>query len=169
MNQIQWIESDGGPLLLASKRAVQEWTGVHAANNINGVTDYERACAVQEEIDVIPIRSMWGVVLGDEPDRTGLFQGLSDLLLVRWRWAESEDSLLSVVRLAIDRLQFVASGIFTTQPGEHVLFDSACSASEIVKSINFILTSNKYYLETALLQPDKNICALIHRLRVCSE
>ena len=72
MNQsLEWIESNGGPLLFAPKSALPKWCGNR--QSISGsTTDYQRACSVKDEIDVISIGLSQALVLGGEPDRSYL-------------------------------------------------------------------------------------------------
>jgi hypothetical protein len=105
------------------------------------------------------------VVLGDEPDRTALFEDSSDILILRWRWAESEESLLLALHSDLSRLSFARSGKFSTIAGEHLLFDSAYAGVDIAKSLGVRLNASEYTLETIKFNPSKHVCAIIHRLR----
>jgi hypothetical protein len=109
---LQWIESAGGPLLFASRAVIESWHGIRAS--AGSVTDYERTCAVTEEIGVIQIGSAQALVLGDEPDRCALVsRSPTYILMVRWRWAESEESLLAALDLErIERLPWKNQGFF---------------------------------------------------------
>jgi hypothetical protein len=167
---IEWIESEGGPLLLAPKSKIGDWLGSLSANSASGPTDYERACAVQDEIGLIPIgNDQQAIVLGDEPDRTTLLaRTIDELLIIRWRWAESEKSLLSALSsaLGLDAMSFNTKGTFTAQAEEYLLFDSAYSGAEITRNLTVELQAGTYSLETVLFNPSKNTCALIHRMRL---
>lgn len=165
MNKLEWIESGGGPLLLAAKSVVAEWQGNRPSKNVPDLTDYQRACAVQDEIDAIAIGQVQAVVLGDEPDRTAVLLSGADLLILRWRWAESEESLVSALIPEVDRLQFNRSGAFFTVTGEHLLFDSAYAGSEIEESLSVNLDAQEFILETTVFAPSASVNMLIHRLR----
>ncbi len=77
---LTWITSNGGPLLLASKSVLPYWEGADPPSNGRKVeatfrwqgygtpaTDYDRACDVDDYLDVINIGSEQGLVLGGEP------------------------------------------------------------------------------------------------------
>jgi hypothetical protein len=165
VEKIKWIESGGGPLLLAATPLVKIWSGVQPSGTEEASTDYARACSIDDEIGTIAIGSGQGVVLGDEPDRTAIFSKDSKILVLRWRWAESESHLLSKLFEEMYLISFKPSGVFTTTPGEHWLFDSAFSGSEVHEHLAVTLDAHRNCLETALFQPDEETCALVHRIR----
>lgn len=165
MKNLEWIESGGGPLLLASETLVAQWRGVESVDDLDRQTDYERACAVHDEIGTIALGGGQAVVFGDEPDRTAMFVHGHDLIVVRWRWANSEDELVSALMGFIDRLDFCHSGIFSTVAGSHRLFDSACSGDDIAQSTRVVLEAGDYELEIAHFAPADSMNALVHRLR----
>jgi hypothetical protein len=162
---LEWIESGGGPLILASKAMAEEWRGTDGSAGSNEMTDYQRACAVHDEIDVIPLGAGQVIVLGDEPDRTALFRRGGDVFIVRWRWADSEESLLVSLYDDLEQLEFPRSGDFSTIGGEHILFDSACPLSDVSESLHVDLDGGVFSLGTNVFAPRKDVCAVIHRLR----
>lgn len=165
--QIEWIESGGGPLLFAPRSALAEWHG--STSFVPGaVSDYQRACRVTDEIDAIPIGNAQALVLGDEPDRSALIvRSPTNVLILRWRWAPSEEALLSVLDLdGIDRLPSATNKAFKAVADQYLLFDSACSGAEIVHALQGELTANPYWYDTVDYRPNADTCLLIHRLRV---
>src|SRR5438105_3166921 len=130
VRKVDWIESGGGPLLFAPRSSLKDWLGVTGSKVSSVQTDYDRACAIEGEIGVISIGNRSAVVLGDEPDRTALIaeQSGTDIFMIRWRWAESEESLLSALFSdgAIQRLSFTSIGSMATSVETYLLFDSAC-------------------------------------------
>lgn len=165
VSRSNWIESAGGPLLFTAKANVHAWKGDQSSSVPGEPTDYQRACAVTDEIGTIKIADAIGVVLGDEPDRTCIASGSDDLIIIRWRWAESEAELLSAVYSRMAELHFSNGQSFSTTPGDHIMFDAVYAASEIDESLCFRLHDKEYRLETALLQVGKETCALLHRLK----
>lgn len=165
---VEWIESDGGPLIFAAKSALLHWFGNKPSAKPDDPTDYERACAVADEIDVISIGHLQALVLGDEPDRTALIErDASDLLVVRWRSADLEESLLSALSAAdMGHLPFSRSCTFAAMADEYFLFDSAYPGLEIPRCLNATLQAGNFSVETALFKPDSRICALLHRIRM---
>lgn len=167
MTDVEWIESGGGPLLLAPRSATNDWHGAQGPGMAGPQTDYARACSLKDEIGVIHIGSRPALVLGDEPDRTALIPVRSDALLVRWRWADSERSLIP--RLLAEHvtggLAFSLAGQLATTAEEYFLFDSACSGTQIDQYLSIPLHAGHYIVESANFKPDRATFALVHRLR----
>jgi hypothetical protein len=164
---LEWIESEGGPLLFAPSSIVHDWHGSEPSTS-GGLTDYQRACAVSDEIDVLRIGAGEALVLGDEPDRSALIaRSPSSVLIVRWRWARSEESLLSALNLEkIDRLPSGNEKVFRALADQYLLFDSACSGAEIVNALRAELKAGPCSFDTLDFRPNAGTCVLIHRLRV---
>jgi hypothetical protein len=74
ITKAEWIESAGGPLLLAPRSSLKVWCGSERGNDPQ--SDYARAYAIDEEIGTISIGEKSALVLGDEPDRTTLMPRL---------------------------------------------------------------------------------------------
>lgn len=162
---IVWIESGGGPLVLASASLVEHWRGTNASSVSPSLTDYQRACLIDDEVGVVPLRDAEILVLGDEPDRTTLLLEGADLYIVRWRWADTEEQLMSAYDSQRARLSFEKSGVFRTIAGEHCLFDSACAGPGLIESLRTSLASIEYEVCTAHLAPSRSVSAVVHRLR----
>lgn len=162
-----WIESKGGPLFLGGLSVLRFWKGNQLSVGSSLPTDYQRACGISDEIGVIKVVSADALVLGDEPDRTTIVEmPSSNILLVRWRWAESEKSLLSAVRsISLEETSFRDEGVFSAKSEEYLLFDAACDGEQIDKSLGVFLKEGTYSLGTADFRPDKHTCALLHRLQ----
>src|SRR5260370_41091178 len=77
---LQWMQSNGGPLLLVSGEPLPSWEGtefpsdgrqIEAQFRWNGqaapATGYDRACDVKEYVGLLTIGVGQGLVLGDEP------------------------------------------------------------------------------------------------------
>jgi Immunity protein 21 len=167
--KVEWIESAGGPLLLAPRSSLNDWLGADGSRRAGSQTDYARVCSIGDEIAVIAIGKRSAVLLGDEPDRTALVAGhsASQVLIVRWRWAESEESLLSglLAAVAAGTLPFVSAGQLATTAEEYLLFDSACSGAQLDNYLSASLQAGSYLLETAIFKPDSATFALVHCLK----
>lgn len=166
---VEWIESAGGPLLFAPQSSLGDWYGADGSRVSSTQSDYARACSIEDEIAVIPVGTRSALVLGDEPDRTALIpvQARSEVLLVRWRWAASEESLLSrlLAEYVAEGLSFVSAGQLPTSAGEYVLFDSACGGAHLDRYLSVSLCAGGYLIATASFKPDRETFALVHRLR----
>lgn len=164
--QVKWIESGGGPLLFACRASLRYWSGASAIGT-TGVADYNRACAVRDEIDVIDINVAQALVLGDEPDRTALVAlSPTSVMMLRWRAAESESALLSALNsVEIDQLPTTGSGgWFKAVAGEYLLFDSAWGGNEVVDALRIEMLGGVYRFDTVNFKPNRFTHALVHRL-----
>jgi Immunity protein 21 len=66
---VEWIESQGGPLILAPRSIIRDWFGNLSASG--KTTDYARACAVDDVIDTISVGAHSAVVgTSSEPHRS---------------------------------------------------------------------------------------------------
>ncbi|APO96863.1 hypothetical protein BI313_21820 [Xanthomonas vesicatoria] len=168
MRQLQWIESAGGPLVLMHAACLPGWSGTAPALSNSGTTDYARACWIDDDMGLVATASGCALVLGDEPDRTALIERDEAVFIVRWRWAPSEDALLSALHSALPTLEFVTSGVFSTRAGVHLLFDSAVPGAHVdanrSESLVVTLAMPRLSLASVVFKPSSKICALIHRL-----
>lgn len=165
---MRWIESSGGPLILMETRYRMEWGGVDSSSDSNYSCDYDRACETAEYAATIAIPSGKAIVFGDEPNRTTVIaQSEKETLIVRWRWAPSEDVL-------INNLNHLKSAIFNDaeticirfQGEDIIVFDSSLRGEEIDDYLSIKLKLGEYVLDTAMFEPDGETCMLLHRLRL---
>src|SRR5689334_17973405 len=96
---MQWVESAGGPLIVVPLELAQSWRGIEAVPG-DPVTDYDRACDVDDYLGVLEVGPGRGLVLGDEPMRTAFVPSADGGILVRWGYAPSEDAVLRVLETA---------------------------------------------------------------------
>jgi hypothetical protein len=154
-------------LLLAPKSSIGAWLGVLPTNSPGQPSDYARACEVQDEIGVIQVGEDQAIVLGDEPDRTTLVrQSGNEVFILRWRWAASEQSLLSALFFSLGRnaIPFRPAGTFLARTAEYLLFDSASPGLDVASSLSVAFRAGIYELGTAMFKPDGSTFALVHRL-----
>src|SRR5262245_33182913 len=122
---LQWMDSNGGPLLLVPGEYRSAWEGiepprdgrqVEAHFRWNGpdepATDYDRACDVNDYSAQIDIGAGHGLVLGGYPTGTAwlAFDSTEDVgetvggILIRWMHANSEAEILSALHQIPDEL-----------------------------------------------------------------
>ena len=161
---IVWIESAGGPILLLEENLLAHWQGCFS-NSIDTPTDYDRACAVNDYIGVIAVDSGHGIVLGEEPFSTAWWPStkLGEGVLVRWVYAENE---AAVIR-ALDNLPNAAwlrtNVEVQVSNGKLILFDAACSGSNIDEQLEIEIPKGCYVAETLHYQPDEQTSLILHR------
>jgi hypothetical protein len=161
---VEWIESAGGPLLLAPASVARSWKG-DALPADNGPSDYDKACAVGDEIGVLTHHGAQLLVLGDEPDRTAVIESPGMITLVRWRWAASAEALLESLQRKERRSPVIGpSGTFTARTERYVLFDSALGGIEIARALSISLRAGTYSFDTIEHRPNRETCAVLHRI-----
>lgn len=90
LNRMHWIESTGGPLLLLEGALLPQWHG--SFGNSDAVTDYDRACQIEDYVGTVEVGGGFGLVLGEEPFPTTWWRSdhQARSFLVRWVCAENE-------------------------------------------------------------------------------
>ncbi|NUS59873.1 MAG: hypothetical protein HOQ01_02895 [Lysobacter sp.] len=161
----KWIESDGGPLMVASGSVAPAWSGTRPSKRPAEASDYRRACAIRDDVGTVSIGVADALILGDEPDSTTVIASEGDIFLVRRRCADSEDALRSKLHPALTCLPFMHACSFRTVPGDHFLFDSAYPWDEVEEAIKLWLPASIYSVATAHFAPDTSLSVLVHRLR----
>jgi hypothetical protein len=175
----EWIQSNGGPLLLLPQDLLETWEGADPPSGGRRVeaefrfdptgpaTDYDRACDIGEFVGAIEIGEGFGLVLGDEPlATTWISLGPTAGVLARWRFGPSheavERSLISVADLA----GWQESLVFHLTSRPSVLLDAAEPGSERMgRRLVIDLTPGQYVVETLEFRPEAEIALLLHRLR----
>jgi hypothetical protein len=164
-DKLDWIESEGGPLMLAPRSALVDWHGI--LSTAGSKTDYDRACDIEDEIGVISIMGKAAIVLGDMPNRTALLCLGKEIIVLRWQWAPSEEALLSAVFAATGfrSLQFSRNCSILAWAEDYWLFDSGVPGDEVSEHLHVRMEAENYLIETAYLKQNRDVCAVIHRLR----
>jgi hypothetical protein len=162
---IKWIESAGGPLLLAPALSIQLWGGCKPPR-YSEETDYDRACKVGDYVGIIPIGDEEGLVLGDEPMQTTWISPQQNKagMLVRWLYANDEESAIQRARTVPDEVFGSSHLLFNVRERKLLLFDSALSGSAITEEfLEVVMDPGIYRIETATYKPNENTALLVHR------
>jgi hypothetical protein len=122
-HQYRWVWSEGGPLIVVPEAALDAWGGAPPGDP-GDPGDYARACAVDDEVGVIPVGDppVQALVLGEDPSNTTFLP--ERRMFVRWYAAESERAILDGLDAALATSDW-ADGPLWTVDGPAVLFDSA--------------------------------------------
>jgi hypothetical protein len=165
---MQWIESGGGPLVLVPQTRLDRWCGVDC-RSIDDMSDYDRACEVVDDVAVIRVADTEILVLGDEPFRTTWLPNKKGGLLVRWVYADREDSLSELLSDPSISEALSASGVSFMTPGTCLLFDSAEPGDDIRgDSMALALEPGTYAVASAIVNPSAEVRLVIHQLRLIS-
>lgn len=161
---MRWIESGGGPLIIVPEVALSNWEGV-ARTTIGSRTDYDRACAVDDNVGTIAIGDFEALVLGDEPLRTTWLPDDIGGWIVRWVYAESEDEISSFVRDNVRNVALDERAVTFNVPGSCVLFDSAEPGYRITGDSLFVrLPPGHYVVRSGMATPSESMRILLHYL-----
>lgn len=100
MNSLSWVESAGGPLLVAPRSELRHWGGSTDGDGpVETWGDYGRACTVEGYIGLVAIGAQQALVLGDEPASTAYLP--AERLFLRWAAAYSESQLVAAAKRAV--------------------------------------------------------------------
>jgi hypothetical protein len=162
---MKWIESGGGPLIVVPLAKLNCWRGVDRAPGAQK-TDYDRACAVEEEVAVLEVEGQHAFILGDEPLRTAWVPTDDGGMFVRWVYADDEESLLNLPKgQELDDI-LEDTGLSLRIPGPCLIFDSAEPGYEILGDSDMILLpKGDYSVSSGTVQVSERACCLVHRLR----
>jgi len=184
-NSITWMCSDGGPLIVAPAEIAPQWRGDRGwfpteDGHGESASDYARACSIDGYLGTLEVGSGRALILGAEPMRTCFVPNPDGGVLVRWMYAENEDS----VRRALEAVPESAWGptphwIEVGQEGI-LVFDSAYPGDDLPTPtpeegqdenekeallIRIELPSGTYLVDTADYEPDGATRLILHRLR----
>jgi hypothetical protein len=173
---MKWIGTQGGPLLLLPQSLVKLWGGCVASytavyylsnDGATAVTDYDRACNVSGAAGLLQLGTEQCMVFGNECCQATWIPATGSVIgyLVRWLYADGEDSILSAVSTLSENL-FQEPGLqFITRSGPLLLTDSAIPGKKMLEgnSLMIDLPSGQYRVQTELFQSRQQLGLLLHR------
>ena len=175
--KLKWIASEGGPLLLVQRPFLSKWEGcnppsggriVKATSQASGAavaTDYDRACDINDYLGILSVGEGIGVVLGDEPAQTAWLPKNDGChaILVRWIYADDEDSLLSQMGNIPDSVWGKPQIAVELSADPVMLFDAALSGADLDERLEVSLPPGQYRVDTACYEPLESISVVLHR------
>jgi len=175
---MQWVSSQGGPLILVPQDLVQDWGGNSQPAIDREVarprkadvpsTDYYRACSIRDYIELIDIGIGYGLVFGDEPLQTGwlLSAGKGEGVFARWRYADSEASVTQHLASIPDYIFQPTGVVFQVCRSKLFLFDAAIPGRSLRDGDYLLieLRPGEYRIQTGLYEPDAQTALVLHRL-----
>jgi hypothetical protein len=172
---MKWLRSAGGPLLFLPETLLKKWNGILDESGTDAFepaggssTDYDRACAATEYIELIPVGDGAGIILGDEPLPT-TWRPPADRrwgCFVCWAWENAEESVAAAFARFAES-DFQATGlIFNMACDRGVLFDSACPGNDVHKDdfLEIDLAHGSYEVQTGFTKHDGRNGLILHRL-----
>lgn len=165
-----WINSNGGPYILASNRVASLWRATNGISVDHGdgcANDYQRACEINGYAGVIQSNGESMLVIGDLPSDLAVYLNTdTEVVLVKWVGAESEEQILAALdverELPFQRLNFDLK--ITESP--LVIFDSSelfADAGE--NKLSLKLSLGTYSVEVLSYEPHDQLMLQLFRLR----
>ena len=164
-----WINSTGGPLICAERHIAGNWMGTLglSAGAVMGlITDYDRACATVDYIDVIPCGIGNVLVLGDEPLQSAfVLTEKGRLVIARWVYAQAAQDGNAILSRFLDDAYEISERVpFQIEEGTMVLFDSGQQGSGAMASHERSRgEAGLYHVTTEKLELKRVFSFLIHR------
>ncbi|MBK6013488.1 Imm21 family immunity protein [Streptomyces sp. MBT53] len=154
----RWLETDGGPFLLAPVSVLPSWTGYEGDYDlVIDATD-----SGQSECYAIPGRNV--AILGDESLRTTVLESRS--LIVQWIYSNSEDDILeNSSEIDLDSIVW-REGPVLESDGSLALVDSATPGTEATEEnmLVFECETGKVRVDSAEVPLAPHCAAKLHRL-----
>ena len=154
----RWLETDGGPFLLAPVSLLPSWTGYEGDYDL--VIDATESG--QSECYVILGRNV--AILGDESLRTTILESRS--LIVQWIYSNSESDILdNSSTIDLDSIVW-REGPVLDSDGSFVLIDSATPGVEAAEEDMFVFEfeTGKVRVDSAEVPLAPHCAAKLHRL-----
>ena len=165
---LDWIESNGGPLILLEGRLLGEWEGTDPPSNGRVVqasfrwqgegpaTDYDRACDVKGWLGLVPVGDGHGLVLNDEPLPTTVWRPdpADPVMLLRWEYAEIDGDVARHLEDTRGAMWQPWEKELLVKETEPLLFDSAFPGTEAYERRVVPLPPGPYGIELAHWRPD---------------
>ncbi|MFE6050966.1 Imm21 family immunity protein [Kitasatospora sp. NPDC056446] len=157
MSLMEWIDSEGGPLVLVPEAALGAWTGCAGA-------DYDRACGTDGHLGLLDVGGAQALVLGEEPASTTYLpeQGL----LLRWVAAESEEAVLAALPRALRLAAWEPETVWEVAGGPVYLFDAGWTGAESAAEgrLRLDLAAGRHRVRAAYVEPDGETSVMLVRL-----
>lgn len=149
-----WISSNGGPLLLLEQRLLCDWHGFHDSGDPD---DYDRACEIEPFFGKISVGNGEALVFANPSPASIRKIDTLTVAIFRVIYAlDSQSSELHFSDFLSHRGNVVDECTFDTQSAEMCLFDAAYEGTEATKGdhVFFDLESGLHLATSSIVQPD---------------
>lgn len=165
----KWINSGGGPYILATRSSALAWMGTQglsAGDESRYENDYERACEGKDYVGVIAgsTHAIWVIT---EPDETAWQSSApDDLLLIKWIGADSDEQVQAALKnLDTDSFENFPLNIEVPE-SELLMFDSAWRLADIGDNyLELTLQPGRYVVSTLNYEPSDRVSLHLIRLK----
>ncbi len=160
-NNLKWVSSGGGPLILMPQSLLQYWNGIYALEppHQNLATDYDRACGVEEYVGIVNVADGEGLVLGDLPSPTSCIPiDSKTFIITRLVWIDEKRQVENILREVSLEQHWIDTNIrISFNSGNLVLFDSASLGHKLNDFLNIEVNSGDYKISTFSYEPDEEL------------
>jgi hypothetical protein len=159
---LQWLDTGGGPYVLVRQADLGAWGGIRSNG---GVSDFARACDVDDYIGIIDLDEDRALVLGDDPFPTAFMPApaLGGGYFLRWLWGDDEEDAVSAVHRLRPEDWTAEDLVFDAGDGRLSLFDSVHPGESAPRRLDIRMGPGRYAVATANVQPHPNLCLMVHR------
>ncbi len=160
----KWIDSLGGPLVIVPCDRKHLWGGIIRPKV--PISDYDKACAIDDYIDVIMSDAGPVLVLGGEPFSTTWRPSLHGILLICWIFADSHEEVENTIASAEFGSEVADSGLVFTASGPCRIFDATEPGDDIREASTVLpMEPGRYAIFTGFHSPNSRTRLLVHALR----
>ncbi len=142
------------------------WRGYPRIAEAGTVSDYERACAIDEPLGLLTVGTGYGLVLGDEPLSTTWQPDNARRggMIVHWRYGPDGPTTIAALARLPDDIWNLEAFSLPLPSGQAKVFDSAHGGERERATLTLTLIPGTYRLETAEYAPGADLALLLHRL-----
>jgi hypothetical protein len=158
-SKLKWISTTGGPLILMAKTSLAAWEGT-GMEKFETWSDYDRACEVEDYLDVINVGDEKALVLGDLPSHTAsVVVDSSTVLFIRWIWANDENQVVDAINeFSIEQQDWANTDLeIRFSMGDIVLFDSSYTDESVEETLEMTIEPGAYTPRTLSYEPSPAI------------
>ena len=165
-----WINSNGGPYILASNHAASLWratNGISADNNDEHANDYRRACEINGYAGVIQSDDRSILVIDDLPSDLAVYLNTdTEAVLVKWVGAESDEKIWAALDAEMEFPFQILDFYFQITDSELVIFDSSELFADVGENKLLLkLSPGAYSVEVLNYEPHDQLILQLFRLR----
>lgn len=158
---LEWIESNGGPLLVLPVAVLGAWRGTSGSEP----TDYDRARATASYTGLLMAAGIEALVLWGEPLPTAWLPTHRGGVLARWIYAPSDAAVAAALAELQDDLLWEAALVWQVVASPLLVIDSAEEGDELLgPHLTLELALGYYRVETNWYRPSEEVSLLLHRL-----
>jgi hypothetical protein len=171
-HHLEWIDSDGGPLILLSRELLTAWSGVDPQEpgddevQAHQETDYDRVGAVSGYIGLLAVAAGQGVVFWGEPMATAWVSlATTSGIFVRWSYGEEQTDVIGHLKRMEERIWESSGLTFVVGRQPLYLFDAAWPGQEVPEYLTVTLDEGTYAIDTGIARPDNHSELVVHGVR----